>query len=96
MSKITLLKYKGILFDEWQDTVEDGVRRIWSEMCSMHTKQYENILKNELDYAGAVGCCSVYECGDIPAADNKDDEIGNAYIDFDIALVEFIEIENED
>jgi len=85
---VKLLKYKGIIFDDWAEN-EDG--SIWAEMCAECAEQYKNILTNELDDGGtARGSCSVYGCNHT----GEDNETAHYYVDFNMEYVEFIEEED--
>lgn len=81
-----LLKYKGILFDDWEEEPDGS---IWAEICSECAEKYKDVLTNELDNGGtACGSCSVYECENT----GEDSESLHYYIDFDITQVEFINV----
>lgn len=83
-----LLKYKGLLFDEWEEeTDDDGNKYYWSEMCDKHGEQYKELLIDELS-DGGMGCCSLKDCDKI-GADEDDAEVWY-YVDFKTELVEFI------
>ena len=76
-----VLKYKGIIFDEW--TKDEN--RYWAMICPNCLKQYEDRIDLEIDSSG-TGCCSVRGCWQ-----DDDNEIDMKYLDFDINGVEIIE-----
>ena len=75
-----LLKYRGIVFDEWTEG-EDG---IWAAICPDCRKKYSVESFSELDNCGS-GCCSVQGCNQDASM-----EIDMRYIDFDSNLIEII------
>lgn len=84
-----LLKYKGVLFDDWVDTeIKKGTRQMWSEMCQTHVEEYCNILGNKIDYEGsACGSCGVCGC----SAVGDDESVCMYYVDFNIDEVDLVE-----
>lgn len=77
-----LLKYKNILFDDW----EEDNNGMWARMCPKCLEKYSDRMDLEIDSSGS-GCCSVYGCKET----GENMEVDVKYIDFDINAVEFIE-----
>lgn len=85
-----LLKYKGIVFDEWVDDEETG---LWAEMCQGCAERHHDKVAAEIDDGGtARGCCSVRGCFN----DGSDDEKNHYYIDFKPEYVSFVEADESD
>ena len=86
---VTLLEYKGIFFDDW--TIDDETGGIWGEMCQYCAEKYGAVLEQELSLGG-IGACSVEGCSEV-GFDN--DAPGHYYVDFDPALVNFVQAKRE-
>ena len=84
-----LLEYKGVLFDEWTIDAETG--GIWGEMCQYCAEKYGERFENELSLGG-IGACSVEGCHE---AGYDNDAPGHYYVDFNPALVHFVEKKQE-
>ena len=80
-----LLKYRGILFDDWTDDFCD----YWAEICAECAEKYDNLINNELKRGCACGFCSVAGCT------NNDSNTTHYYIDFDMRYVEIIDTEEK-
>lgn len=85
-----LLKYKGIIFDEFVEN-EDG--HYWAEICVECVEKYYDLIIDDIDDGGtARGVCSVKGCW------NSGDscEVMHYYIDFKPEYIEWVEIEEVD
>ena len=80
------LSYKGVTFD-WWETNDDGL--VFSEMC--HSCASKNFPKINLELDdGSVACAS---CGVKGCSNDGNGDEPHYYIDFDDALIEFIDCE---
>ena len=79
-----ILKYKGILFDEFT-TDADG--HVWAEICESCAEKYKKKIKKEIDDGEvACGCCSVKGCSHTGNDSNKK----HFYIDFASSQIRYI------
>ena len=85
-----VLKYKGILFDDYEQN-EDG--NYWAEICQECVEKYWDLINDVIDDGGTARCCcSVKGCFN----DGNDEEKMHYYIDFKSEFIRFVEVSEDE
>ena len=89
-----ILKYKGIVFDDWAEDQEEGkIVGYWAEICQECVEKYKDLISDDIDDGGtARGCCSIKGCSNT----GEDEDRMHYYIDFKIEFVTFEEVGEDD